>query len=52
MGVILYLIIWVLGFIDESSDLVNICFLVSIDSVAVMLLIHLRIMTHRRRQGV
>ena len=42
MGTILYLILRLSGRFETPADLVNICFLVSLDSIATLLLLHLQ----------
>ena len=41
MGTLFYTIAYLAGFISEDSDLVNLSFLVSIDSLAIMLFLGL-----------
>ena len=48
MGTLFYVIANLTGFIDEIADVVNLCFLVSLDSIAAVLLLHLRVMLKQK----
>lgn len=43
MGTILYVILQLVGWIQHEDDLANICLLVSLDSIVVVMLLHLRV---------
>jgi len=38
MGTLLYVLLRVLGMIDTGKDLINICFLISLDSIGIPML--------------
>jgi len=42
MGTVLYVVLRLMGRIDASTDLVNLCFLVSLDSIVLILLAAMR----------
>ena len=48
MGTLFYVIANQAGFINEPSDFVNLSFLISIDSVAVILLSHLCVLKRKQ----